>query len=167
MTISPDPFTSLREDAPAFWSADILWLLHASAEQTNGLFSLLEELCPQGSGAPPHVHEWSDESFYLLDGAITFLLGERTASVAAGGFVFVPRGTVHGFRVDTPTARILNTYTPPSWEAAVVALASPAPSRTLPPPGLAMPDRARSAAMFKRYGMRPVPGPDPLRANGG
>ena len=83
--------------------------------------------------------------------------------MVAGGFMVIPRNTVHGFRVDSEETRVLNSYTPASWEAAVVALAEPALSRTLPPRGRINPDRDCVTALMKAFGMTPVPGPDPLR----
>lgn len=126
---------------------------------------MMEELCPKDSGPPPHVHIWSDETFYVLEGEVTFLMDDEISKVAAGGFVVIPRNTVHGFRVDSEEARVLNSYTPASWETAVVALAEPALSRTLPPRGCICPDRDRATALMKAFGMTPVPGPDPLRTS--
>jgi len=157
------PFVKTRDEAPAYWAEDILWIVLASGEDTGGRWSMLEEVCPTGSGAPPHVHEWSDETFYVIDGRITFLMDGQTIAVGAGAFVVVPRDTVHGFRVDSDQARILNSYTPASWETAVVALAEPAVSRTLPPSGRPPPDRTQATQLMKAFGMTPVAGPDPLR----
>ncbi|WGV26843.1 cupin domain-containing protein [Halotia branconii CENA392] len=124
---------------------------------------MMEELCPKGSGAPPHVHIWSDETFYVLEGEVTFLMNDEMSQVAAGSFVVIPRNTVHGFRVDSEVARVLNSYMPASWETAVVALAEPAESRTIPPHGRTRPSQVHVTALMKAFGMTPVSGPDPLR----
>ena len=52
---------------------------------------------PPGEEAapPPHVHPTTDEAFYVAEGLATFLLGDQEIKVEAGGFVFVPRGTIH------------------------------------------------------------------------
>jgi uncharacterized cupin superfamily protein len=124
---------------------------------------MMEEVCPKGSGAPPHIHVWSDETFYVIDGEITFLMNDEQKTVTAGSFVIIPRGTVHGFRVDSDSARILNQYTPASWETAVIALSEPAQDRKMPPPNRPGPDRARAVEMMKAFGMQPLAIPDPLR----
>lgn len=157
------PFIKTRDNAPAHWGDDILWLILASGEDTGGRWSMMEELCPKGSGTPPHVHIWSDETFYVLEGEVTFLMNDEVSQVAAGSFVVIPRNTVHGFHVDSEAARILNNYTPASWETAVVALAESAESRTIPPCGCIRPDRDRGTALMKAFGTTPVPGSDPLR----
>ena len=135
----------------------------ATAEQTGGAYTLIWELCPQGSGATPHYHE-QDEQFYVLDGQVTYLAGDRTLVATAGAFVLIPRGTVHSFRVDSDTATILNSYTPGGFERAIIELGEPAAARTLPPagrPAIAHPERV--AELFARIGMHVVDQPDTLR----
>jgi mannose-6-phosphate isomerase-like protein (cupin superfamily) len=45
-------------------------------------------------GPPLHHHDF-DESFYVLDGELTFQLGETLQSAVPGELVFAPRGAVH------------------------------------------------------------------------
>jgi hypothetical protein len=53
------------------------------------------------------------ESFYVLEGEITLYIGDRPGERAgAGSFAHVPGGTVHGFRVESETARYLILTTP-------------------------------------------------------
>jgi mannose-6-phosphate isomerase-like protein (cupin superfamily) len=47
-----------------------LWTVKASAEQTGGRFSLIEELAPGGAATPLHVHREDDETFYVLEGEL-------------------------------------------------------------------------------------------------
>lgn len=153
-------FSSKREDAPAHWGQGILWIRHATSATTDGAYSLIEQLCPKGSGPGPHVHLTSTETMYVLEGQVTFLAGTEQTTLGPGGLISLPPGTVHAFRIDSPTARLLNTYVPPSWEEAIIATSEPALARTLPPP-----DRPRpaSAPDFLKLGMRVVDMPDPLR----
>lgn len=51
----------------------------------------------EGSGPPPHSHDW-DESFYVLRGEVEIVCDGKTAVLGAGSLVHVPRGTVHGYR---------------------------------------------------------------------
>ncbi len=157
-----EAFVHNVDTAAAYWWQDILWIILANGEETGGRFSLMEELLPKDSGPPPHKHTWSDETFYLLAGEITFLIGEEIKTARGGDLVLVPRNTRHAFRVDSGTARFLNGYTPASLEAAVVELAMPARERAIPPKGL-MPPSMMTPEQFHRYGMDFLPGPDPLR----
>jgi uncharacterized cupin superfamily protein len=48
------------------------------------------------------------ESFYVVEGEVTLFLGDRPgARLVAGSFAHVPGGTVHGFRVESESARYL------------------------------------------------------------
>jgi mannose-6-phosphate isomerase-like protein (cupin superfamily) len=68
----------------------------ADASQTNGP-EVFEQHGPEGAGPPPHTHPW-DEAYFMVEGQMDVILGERTVVLTAGGFVYIPAGTVHGFR---------------------------------------------------------------------
>lgn len=131
------PTAVSAEQAPAYWRLGILWNVTLSAEATAGQFTLMDQTMPKGSGAPPHVHERYDEGFYLLDGAITFGVGddEQTILAEPGGAVWIPRGTRHTFEVTSETCRALNFYTPGGFDESISLLASDATAKTLPPAG--------------------------------
>lgn len=160
------PFVHNVDTAPAYWWLDILWVILVHGDDTGGRYSLMHEALPKGSGAPPHKHTWSDEHFYILEGDLTFLVGDETRTAGKGDFVFVPRNTRHAFRVDSETAAFLNGYTPAGLEMAVAEMAMPAPTRTIPPKG-ATPPPAMTPELMRRYGMDNVPGPNPLAAGSG
>jgi quercetin dioxygenase-like cupin family protein len=155
------PFIHNVDTAPAYWWLDILWVILVKGEDTGCRYSLMYEALPKGSGAPPHKHTWSDEHFYILEGEISFLLGDEIKTGVKGDFVFVPRNTRHAFRVESDTVAFLNGYTPAGLELAVAELAMPAPRRTIPPKG-ATPAPAMTPYLMRRYGMDNVPGPNPL-----
>ncbi len=112
-------FIHNKDSAPAYWWLDDLWIVLADAKDTGGRFSMMYEFLPKGSGPGPHKHTWSDETFYMLDGEITFLIGDEIKTARTGDFLMVPRNTRHAFRVVTETARFLNGYTPASLEMCV------------------------------------------------
>ena len=129
------PTLQNRENAPAYWFLDILWIVLASSKATGGAFSVMEQLMPEGAGPKPHIHPNNDEWFYILDGAIEMQVGEHTGTFGAGTSIFIPRQTAHAFRVKT-TSRVLNGFTPGAMDELVVSLARPAEGRGLPPKGL-------------------------------
>jgi len=51
----------------------------------------------EGTGPPPHSHEW-DEVFYVTKGQIEFTCGGETSMCPEGTLVHVSAGTVHAFR---------------------------------------------------------------------
>ena len=93
--------------------------LVATAEQTGGSIGLFEDITSPGDGPPRHVHYGSDELFYILEGEFLILLGERQESVSTGTCVFVPRGTVHAYKVvGTERGRMLSAFVPGGPEGA-------------------------------------------------
>jgi quercetin dioxygenase-like cupin family protein len=157
-----EPFFNNVDSAPAFWWLDDLWIVLAEAKDTGGRFSMMRELLPKGSGPGPHKHTWSDETFYMLDGEISFLVGDEIKTGRTGDFIMIPRNMRHAFRVDSETASFLNGYTPASLEAALVEHAMPANERVLPPKGTS-PMIKMTPELLSRYGMDMLSGPDPLR----
>ena len=161
--MEPDQLLQSNSDAPAYWQVDILWLILATGKTTAGSYSLMEELCPKDSGPPPHTHTQL-ETFYILEGEITFLVDGKLIRANAGSYVAVPPGTVHSFRVDSETARILNSYVPAGFERTVMELGEPAETRTLPPKGRQKAtDISVLQKLFEEVGMLPVDEPDVLR----
>src|SRR4029079_1583096 len=69
----------------------------AMGEETNGKYALWEALVPPGGGPPLHVHSREEEGFYILDGAITFQVGDHRFVARAGTFANMPIGTPHSF----------------------------------------------------------------------
>ncbi len=142
---------------------DILWVVMAERETTNGAFSLMWQLCPKGSGPGPHYHD-QDEGFFVNEGAITYMAGGEQLIAKQGSFVWIPRGTVHSFRVDSETATLLNFYTPAGFEQVILAGGLPAEAFTLPPDGLGMKTNpSQMKTLFAEIGMHVVSEPDVLR----
>jgi mannose-6-phosphate isomerase-like protein (cupin superfamily) len=63
--------------------------------------------------APLHRHHEDDEAWYVLEGALSFLLDGERLDAPAGGAVVAPRGTVHTYWNPAPQpARYLLVMTP-------------------------------------------------------
>ena len=89
----------------------------ARGEQTSGALTLFENVIAPGDGPPLHTHAGEDESWYVLEGALRFRLGDEIADAPAGTFVFVPRGTPHCFQnAGAEPARIIVMFTPSGME---------------------------------------------------
>ena len=123
-------------EAAAYWFLDILWIVLVDGADTGGRYCVMEQLMPQGSGPTPHVHPSGDEYFYVLDGAMRMEIGGEVVETSTGGSVWIPRGTVHAFKVTSSTCRVINTFAPAGMEQVIKALAQPAERRELPPAGL-------------------------------
>jgi mannose-6-phosphate isomerase-like protein (cupin superfamily) len=84
----------------------------ATADETDGAFSLLEADEPPDFGPPIHVHHDAAEAFYVLEGEYLMFLDDREVRCPAGSFVYIPVGMRHGFRVGAAPSRKLNFYFP-------------------------------------------------------
>jgi quercetin dioxygenase-like cupin family protein len=91
--------------------------LARTADTPRFTFGIIEFAA--GRELEPHVHPDEDDAFYVLEGELTFLLGEEGLEVLAGPgtFVLVPPGTRHGFtnRTDAPV-RMLNIHAPAGFD---------------------------------------------------
>jgi mannose-6-phosphate isomerase-like protein (cupin superfamily) len=64
-----------------------------------------------------HVHHDEDDAFYVIEGELTFFLGDETVKAPPGTFVLVPPGVEHGFRNDGERAvRMLNIHAPAGFD---------------------------------------------------
>ena len=70
-----------------------------------------------GGGVDPHVHESEDDSFLILEGEMTFLLGDEEVIAGPETFVLVPPGNEHGFRNDGDVpVRMVNVHAPAGFD---------------------------------------------------
>ena len=95
------------------WFGETSTFFLATGEQTGGAFALVDERAKRGESVPLHRHADDMESFYVVEGEITLFVGDRPGvRVGPGGFAHVPGGTVHGFRIESESARYLILTTP-------------------------------------------------------
>lgn len=119
----------------AYWYGGTLVNVLVDGTQTNGRYAQVELMVQPGTEPPTHTHTREDETFYLLEGAIRFTIGEHVFTAHAGDYVLMPRNIPHSFKVMTPTAKAVMTIAPAGFEDYFRSpqLAVPAPSLTLPP----------------------------------
>ncbi len=118
----------------------------------------IDERITHGLAAPMHSHEDADEIFYVLDGEITFFVGEKRIEATAGAFVYLPRYVHHGFQVDSAEARVFNFVTPAGFEQLILNQGKAAKFDDLPianVPGAQAPlSREILEQMREKYGVR-------------
>ena len=82
-----------------------------STKDTGGALCVFE-FTGSGSG-PRRLHRDQDEWIYVVDGELTFVVGERQFHAGVGESVFVPRGTAHAWATaNGRPARIVDAYQP-------------------------------------------------------
>jgi len=69
-----------------------------------------------GEEPPLHVHTITDEWFYVLEGKMTFHVGDENLSGGPGTFALLPHGIPHTFTVESPSAHFLVINTPGGFE---------------------------------------------------
>ena len=113
MEPTTDAYLHRPDEAELCWMGDTSTYFLATGESTGGAFALVDERAPRGMSVPLHLHREDMESFYVLEGEITLYIGDQPGvRASAGSFAHVPGGTVHGFRVESETARYLILTTP-------------------------------------------------------
>ena len=80
------------ESGSAVWYMGNLFDILADSGETGGRFALIETLSRKGTEPPRHIHWNEDEAWYVLEGEISFYVGDETHRATPGSFVFAPRG---------------------------------------------------------------------------
>ncbi|MDX6656919.1 MAG: hypothetical protein QOH62_1712 [Solirubrobacteraceae bacterium] len=103
--------------------------VHLRSEQTAGAVSIVEVTVSAGWAGPPLHHHDFDEAFCVLEGELTFQLGEEVTSAGPGAVVFAPRGSHHTLanRSAAP-ARYLLVCTPAGFERYFARMAADPPA---------------------------------------
>ncbi len=138
---------TLAPPRPApLWFINSLVRIHVGGDETDGRYSVLENLVPEGDMPPLHVHHEDDEVFHVIDGRVTLFLPGQQVELAQGETFRAPRGIPHTYRVDSERARLLVFSEPPRFEQLVRAFSEPAPADQLPPPDRPLDVEALGAA---------------------
>lgn len=101
-----------------YWYAECLFTFLVGGEESGGQYTTMELLIPPGKGPGLHVHDNEEEQFYVLQGTLTYRVGDQTFQLSTGDFVHIPRGTPHGFTNGETPAKLLATFSPAGLEKA-------------------------------------------------
>jgi mannose-6-phosphate isomerase-like protein (cupin superfamily) len=96
----------------------------ADGEETADTYSISEWwLNARQSGPGAHSHESNDDIFYVLEGTVTFLVGDHKIDASKGAFIRVPAGVMHDFENNSDArAGFLNIYIPGGFEQDMPAI---------------------------------------------
>ncbi|WP_218109751.1 cupin domain-containing protein [Oligoflexus tunisiensis] len=92
-------------------------IFKADCEETGDRYSISEWwLEPNTHGPGAHSHD-EDDVFYVLEGTLSFLLGDRWIDAPKGSFLIAPGGMKHDFENRTnQRAGLLNFSIPGGFE---------------------------------------------------
>ena len=120
-----------------------------SSADTDGAWALIEYVAPSKFAGPPlHWHKVTSECFYVLEGTVTFRMGEQVFVGEPGAMVYIPAHTLHTFsnQSDKP-ARFLTFISPGGFEEYFKELVSLSQAEPSWPPE----DMGKILALYRKY----------------
>ena len=89
----------------------------ADGEETAGRSSISEWWLEPGTRGPgTHAHS-DDHVFYVIEGALNFMIGDRWSRLEKGGYAIIPGGTPHDFENrETVRSGFISLNTPGGFE---------------------------------------------------
>lgn len=148
-----------QEQPEAYWMGGRLALIHRSPADPQAP-SITESWLRPGQGPARFVHRYCEFTYYVIEGEITFSVGDESTTVLAGRLLHVEANVEHTYVVGQDGARVLMISTPGHvWVDYVRALGAPATSLSLPPTSfvplpMEVVDRMARAAGFRFVGER-------------
>jgi mannose-6-phosphate isomerase-like protein (cupin superfamily) len=82
---------------------------------TDNALSLMEFADPAGHAPPHHVHENEEEVWFVLDGEVTFFVGDQRHDLTPGQVGYGPRGVPHSYLVRSREGARLAVLFSPAW----------------------------------------------------
>ena len=100
-------------------------LFKADGDETGKAYSISEWWLEANTKGPgPHSHP-EDDIFFVIEGTMSVLVGERWVDATKGSFVLVPGGTTHDFENRSDSrAGMLNLSIPGEFEPEMPGIAS-------------------------------------------
>jgi mannose-6-phosphate isomerase-like protein (cupin superfamily) len=121
-----------------------------SGDQTDGHYCLIDMLIPDGSGPPPHRHDF-EEMFSLLEGELEFTFRGKSQTVKAPTTVNIPANAPHVFKnTSGKTVHMLCMCAPAGQEEFFMSVGVPVSSRDAPPPALSKEEKAAKGKLAKQ-----------------
>lgn len=153
MTASTAPFIALTSDeGPSLSVGGNHIIFKVVSDDSQGDLMIVQYTAPAHFPGPiQHIHQHTDETFYVLDGTLQITVGETSRTIAPGGIAFVPRGVAHTFAnpTDEPVTMLI-VMTPGGFEGYFREMAGLVESGHI-----ADPDAV--AALQSRYDLVPMP----------
>lgn len=135
-----------------------IYTFKAVGEDTGGAYSLFEFFIPPQHGSPPHIHNRENETFYILEGELSFQVGERHMTLPAGSFVHAPKGIPHSFHNQGKTpVRTLTMVVPAGLEKFFEEVGYPVTDKDTPVPITPAEQIKKMLEVAPKYGIEMLP----------
>ena len=157
-TIKPYRIPS-GEGLANFWWKTGRMTVKAGGAEAGHAFAQIENFDPRGTATPLHVHHNEDETFYVVEGEVTVLIGGERIDLGAGDYLFAPRDIPHTTIVTSESAHVLTTISPAGLEELFVELGVPVTDAEQPVEAM-LPPMPELVRRFAAYGVE-ILGPPP------
>ncbi|KAF4620118.1 hypothetical protein G7Y89_g14702 [Cudoniella acicularis] len=119
------PFISNASNLESYTTMEGCWTILASGEQTGGSYTLLEVIFRKGLVIEPRIYKDKDEIFYIFDGKMTFLLGDKVLPATKGSLIYIPSTTVYSAKVESKGAHCVNIHTRSGFDELIEYVGTP------------------------------------------
>lgn len=128
------------------------WRVVAAGDRTDGMITVGEARLPARSSGPSlHVHTHEDEGTFVIEGTLTFVIGDNRFEAGPGSFVWAPRGVPHTFaNLTEAPVRVIGMIVPSGLEKMFIEQAKYFSELTGPP------DPERVDEIGSRYGVKVI-----------
>jgi quercetin dioxygenase-like cupin family protein len=90
--------------------------LRVTGEETDGRLTVLEGVVHRG-GPPLHIHDEEDEVVVVLEGRLTYRVGDEAGEIGPGGLLWFPRQVPHAVaNLSSEPCRFMTVVTPAGIE---------------------------------------------------
>ncbi|GIQ69694.1 hypothetical protein XYCOK13_25180 [Xylanibacillus composti] len=115
---SNEPIVTLPGSGRHYQMGSMSSVFYADGIETDNRYCVSEWwLDPLSDGPGPHSHDQNEEIFYVLEGTMTFQVGEQFIDAPKGTFIRIPSGMIHDFKNKTKDrAGVLNIFIPGGFE---------------------------------------------------
>jgi quercetin dioxygenase-like cupin family protein len=152
--IDPAGLARLRGKGPSLAILGGVYTTLLDGEDTGGAFALFDSIAYPGTGPGPHRHEREQETFYILEGEVTFRTDGQTVVATPGAVIHMPRRSPHAFHNAGPrVARKLVLVAPAGMEHFFAAVGTPVSDPTVPPGEPTAEEIERVIRMAPQYGI--------------
>jgi len=112
----PDPKVLGPDGGNHYKRANDMFVKVTSGD-TGGAYEVCEERCPPGFASRRHRHTQNHETFYVIEGSATFILGNESHEGKVGSMFHIPPGLPHQVIAGDDGIRMLMVYSPGQTEA--------------------------------------------------
>ncbi len=119
------PIFLMPGEGRSYSMGSISALFKADGNETGGNYSISEWwLEPHSKGPGAHSHD-EDDIFFVIEGTMSFLLGDDWKDAPKGSFVLAPRGVTHDFENrSSERAGVFNISIPGNFEQHIPQIVS-------------------------------------------